>query len=66
MAVDANGKWINPNDTKVVAFDIWDGVGEANKSFLVPKPTTWLAKIAADLRAAFSQFSKFSTIGICV
>ena len=59
MAVDANGKWINPNDTKVVAFDIWDGVGEANKSFLVPKPTTWLAKIAADLRAAFSQFSKF-------
>ena len=59
MAVDANGKWINPNDTKVVAFDIWDGVGEANKSFLVPKPTTWLAKIAADLKAAFSQFSKF-------
>ena len=59
MAVDANGKWINPNNTKVVAFDIWDGVGEANKSFLVPKPTTWLAKIAADLRAAFSQFSKF-------
>ena len=47
------------NNTKVVAFDIWDGVGEANKSFLVPKPTTWLAKIAADLRAAFSQFSKF-------
>ena len=45
------------NNTKVVAFDIWDGVGEANKSFLVPKPTTWLAKIAADLRAAFSQFS---------
>ena len=56
MAVDANGKWIDPN----FAYDEtdWLDLDDSSQANLTTKPSTWLEKITSDLRSAFSEIKK--------
>ena len=56
MAVDANGKWIDPN----LAYDEtdWLDLDDSSQANLTTNPSTWLAQITSDMRSAFSELKK--------